>query len=70
MMSISEAELSSFEEIDNMSLSDIIKARFKNKEAIKEIKTPQEVAAIIIKSPEEANQVSNVEGDSLVQEAY
>jgi len=31
--------------------------------AVTEVKTPQEVAQVIIKSPEEANYVQNVEGD-------
>jgi hypothetical protein len=37
---ISAAELESYQEIDNMSISDIIKQRFKGKEMIKTIKTP------------------------------
>ena len=37
---ISATELHSYQEIDNMSLSDIIKQRFKGKEMIKTIKTP------------------------------
>jgi hypothetical protein len=40
-----------------MSISEIIQQRFKNKVAIQEVKTPQEVAQIIIKDPEEANLV-------------
>ena len=50
-----------------MSISEIIQQRFKNKVAIQEVKTPQEVAEIIIKDPEEANLVQNVEGDKSVQ---
>lgn len=46
-----------------MSISEIIAQRFKKKEIIKEVKTPQEVADIIIKSPEEANDLVEVEGD-------
>lgn len=40
-----------------MSISEIIQQRFKNKEVIQEVKTPQEVAEIIIKDPTEANLV-------------
>lgn len=46
-----------------MSLSDIIQKRFKSKLKINKISTPQEVAQVIIKAPEEANLVENVEGD-------
>ena len=57
------------QEIDNMSISEIIAQRFKKNAIIKEVKTPQEVADIIIKSPEEANNVQDVEGDDNEQEA-
>ena len=59
---ISSAELQASQEIDNMSISEIIQQRFKNKVAVQEVKTPQEVAQIIIKDPEEANLVQNTEG--------
>jgi hypothetical protein len=36
-----------------MSISEIIAQRFKKK--VKEVKTPQEVASVIIKGPEDAN---------------
>tara|TARA_B110000285_G_C15068126_1_gene586335 strand:+ start:464 stop:613 length:150 start_codon:yes stop_codon:yes gene_type:complete len=49
-----------------MSISEIIQKRFKNKTIIQEVKTPQEVAQIIIKDPEEANLVQNVEGEESV----
>jgi len=38
--------------------------------AVTEVKTPQEVAQVIIKSPEEANIVENVEGDQVQQKEY
>jgi hypothetical protein len=41
---ISDAEMEASQEIDNMSLSDIIALRFKNKVKINEVKTPLEVA--------------------------
>ena len=59
---ISSAELQASQEIDNMSISEIIQQRFKNKVAVQEVKTPQEVPQIIIKDPEEANLVQNTEG--------
>ena len=34
------------------------------------MKTPQEVAAVIIKGPEEANLEANVDGDSTEQKMY
>jgi hypothetical protein len=37
---------------------------------INEVKTPQEVANVIIKAPEEANLLVNVEGDKTKQEEY
>ena len=52
-----------------MSISEIIAQRFKKNAVIKEVKTPQEVADIIIKSPEEANNVQDVEGDDTEQQA-
>lgn len=54
----------SLTETDNMSISDIIQMRFKNKLKVNEIKTPQDVAAVIIKSPEDANAQENVDGDA------
>lgn len=63
---ISSAELQASQEIDNMSISEIIQQRFKNKMAVQEVKTPQEVAQIIIKDPEEANLVQNTEGSESV----
>jgi hypothetical protein len=62
---ISLAELQSSQEIDNMSISEIIAQRFKKNEVIKQVKTPQEVADIIIESPEEANDVQEVEGSDV-----
>ena len=38
--------------------------------AVHEVKTPQEVAAVIIKGPEEANLEQNVEGEKEVQDEY
>jgi len=38
-----------------MSISEIIKKRFKTKMAVNEVKTPKEVAEVIIKAPEDAN---------------
>ena len=58
------------QEIDNMSLSDIIALRFKNKVKINEVKTPQGVAQVIIKSPDDANLQINVEGDVHQQAEY
>ena len=52
-----------------MSLSEIIAQRFKKNAVINEVKTPEEVAEIIIKSPEEANLLQNVEGDVSEQQA-
>ena len=60
---ISLAEVKASQDIDNMSLSEIIAQRFKKNAVINEVKTPEEVAEIIIKSPEEANLLQNVEGD-------
>lgn len=37
---------------------------------INEVKTPQEVANVIIKAPEEANLLVNVEGEKSKQEEY
>lgn len=53
-----------------MSVSEIIQQRFKKKAKIKNVKTPEEVAQIIIKGPEEANLASNVEGDEVMQQEY
>jgi hypothetical protein len=64
---ISLAEVKASQEIDNMSISEIIAQRFKKNAVITEVKTPQEVADIIIKSPEEANNVMDVEGDDREQ---
>lgn len=50
---VTAAEIQASQEIDNMSISEIIAQRFKKK--VKEVKTPQEVAQVIIKGPEEAN---------------
>ena len=65
---ISLAEVQASEEIDNLSLSEIIQRRFKK--SVKEVKTPKEVADVIIKAPEDANKVQNVEGDSKKQTEY
>ena len=53
-----------------MSISEIIKQKFKNKEKVQEIKTPQEVAEVIIKAPEEANSVASTDGDGKIQSEY
>lgn len=53
-----------------MSLSEIIKQRFKKKMAVNEVKTPQEVAEVIIKDPEEANLEENVDGKTSEQKKY
>jgi len=53
-----------------MSIAEIIQQRFKNKMKINEVKTPQEVASVIIKSPEEANLVENFEGNQNEQKEY
>jgi len=58
---ISLAEVQAAEDIDNLSLSEIIARRFKKQ--VKEVKTPKEVADVIIKAPEDANLALNVEGD-------
>lgn len=67
---ISDAEMEASQEIDNMSLSDIIAQRFKNKVKINEVKTPKDVAEVIIKSPDYANLQSNVDGDEHQQAEY
>lgn len=67
---ITQTELESYSDIDNMSISDIIQQRFKNKEKITQITTPQEVAEIIIKAPEDANQKDNTEGSATAQTEY
>lgn len=67
---ISAAELQASEEIDNMSISEIIQLRFKKNVNVREVKTPQEVASVIIKGPEDANLEQNVEGEKEVQEDY
>lgn len=51
-----------------MSISEIIAQRFKKK--VKEVKTPQEVASVIIKGPEDANLAQNVDGDVSEQAEY
>lgn len=58
---VTAAEIQASSEIDNMSISEIIQQRFKKK--VKEVKTPQEVASVIIKGPEDANLSQNVDGD-------
>ena len=67
---ITLAELKASQEIDNMSVSEIIAQRFKKNAVVTEVKTPKEVAEIIIKAPEEANLVQNVEGDKSTQQEY
>jgi hypothetical protein len=67
---ISAAEIQASEEIDNMSISEIIQQRFKKNVNVHEVKTPQEVATVIIKGPEEANLEQNVEGDKEAQEEF
>jgi len=62
LSSISQAELNAQQEIDNMSIAEIIQQRFKNKMKVNEVKTPQEVAQMIIKGPEDANLIENFEG--------
>lgn len=52
---ISSQELQASQEIDNMSISEIIQKRFKSKMSVNEVKTPKEVAEVIIKAPEDAN---------------
>jgi hypothetical protein len=37
---------------------------------VTEVKTPQEVAQVIIKAPEEANLLENVEGNSIQQQEF
>jgi hypothetical protein len=44
LSTISAAELSAQQEIDNMSIAEIIQQRFKGKMRVTEVKTPQEVA--------------------------
>jgi len=44
LSSISQAELNAQQEIDNLSIAEIIQQRFKNKMKVNEVKTPQEVA--------------------------
>jgi hypothetical protein len=53
-----------------MSIAEIIQQRFKNKMKVTEVKTPQEVAQVIIKSPEEANLIENYEGNKNEQTEY
>lgn len=65
---VSAAEIQASAEIDNMSISEIIQQRFKKK--VKEVKTPQEVASVIIKGPEDANLSQNVDGDKDEQALY
>lgn len=67
---ISAAELQAQQEIDNMSIAEIIQQRFKTKMKVNEVKTPQEVAQVIIKSPDEANVVENYEGNKNEQKEY
>ena len=54
---VAPSELAQLKEEDNMSISDIIRQRFKKEEHITEVKTPQDVAQIIIKNPDDANLV-------------
>ena len=70
MSAISAAEIKASQEIDNLSISEIIQQRFKKNVSITEVNTPQEVAQLIIKGPEEANLITNVEGDETQQQAY
>jgi len=65
---VTAAEIQASSEIDNMSISEIIQQRFKKK--VKEVKTPQEVASVIIKGPEDANLAQNVDCDKDEQAAY
>jgi hypothetical protein len=37
---------------------------------VREVKTPQEVASVIIKAPEEANLEQNVEGEKEIQDEF
>jgi hypothetical protein len=53
-----------------MSISEIIQQRFKKNVAVREVKTPQEVASVIIKGPEEANAEASVEGDKNTQDLF
>jgi len=53
-----------------LSIAEIIQKRFKPKISVNEVKTPQEVAEVIIKGPEEANLVQNTEGDQSEQQKY
>jgi len=68
--SISAAEIAASQEIDNMSVSEIIKQRFKKDVHVVAVRTPQEVAQVIIKSPEDANLKQNVEGNTKEQEEF
>lgn len=67
---VSAAELNAQQEIDNLSIAEIIQKRFKNKMKVTEVKTPQEVAQVIIKSPEEANFLEYVEGNQTQQQEF
>ena len=67
---ISTAEINASQEIDNMSISEIIAQRFKKNMSVREVKTPQEVASVIIKAPEEANLEQNVEGEKEIQDEF
>ena len=53
-----------------MSFSEIIAQRLKKNMNVREVKTPQEVAAVIIKAPEEANLEQNVEGEKEIQDEF
>ena len=67
---ISAAELAASQDIDNMSISEIIAQRFKKDMKVKEVRTPQEVAELIIEAPEEANDPNKVEGQQKEQDEY
>mmetsp|Transcript_16592 Transcript_16592/g.28248 ORF Transcript_16592/g.28248 Transcript_16592/m.28248 type:complete len:187 (+) Transcript_16592:227-787(+) len=67
---ISQAEIQASQDIDNMSISEIIQQRFKKNLHVQQVKTPQEVADLIIKGPEDANLMQNVEGEQTEQQEY
>ena len=54
---ISDQEMAASQEIDNMSISEIIQQRFKKQMKVQEVKTAQQVADLIIKPPQDANLV-------------
>lgn len=65
---ITQAELDSYSEIDNMSISEIISQRFHKK--VNNITTPQEVANVIIKAPDSANDKTETEGSQTEQSEF